>query len=139
MERPVLRGQLVLDPDRVGPAAERCPRPPARPTRSHEAARSKASSAVTAGAAGAWSGRWSGRRRGGVGVATWRTRRKAKGRTTEVESANGQLVGPSIAPDPRRAWRPATLRPRRGARRAGEREVESATGQLPLPSTGTRS
>jgi len=41
MERPVLRGQLVLDPDRVGRAAERSARPPARPpleARSHHAA-----------------------------------------------------------------------------------------------------
>jgi len=38
------------------------------------------------------------------------------------------------APDPRLRGRAATLRPWRGARRAGEREVESATGQLTGPS-----
>jgi len=41
MERPVLRGQLILDPVRAGAAAEPFPRPPARPpleARSHDAA-----------------------------------------------------------------------------------------------------
>jgi len=70
----------------------------------------------------------SGGRRGGVGVATWRSRRTAKGRTVEVESATGQLAVRAsryqsagrcpkpcrgCAPDQRRAWRSATLRPLR--------------------------
>jgi len=58
--------------------------------------------------------RCSGRRRGGVGVATWRARRTAKGRTTEAESATGQLVARGIPLPvngalPRRA--PPGLRP----------------------------
>jgi len=79
------------------------------------------------------------------------------GRATEVEVRDRPAAAPSIPlpitgalprrappglrPGPRRAWRPTTLRPGRGARRAGGREVESANGQLvargiPLPNTG---
>jgi len=115
MQRPVLRGQLVLDPDRAGRAAERFARPPVRPpleATKPRGTRLRAPWQPALRAPGA--GSWSGRRRGGVGVATWQSRRKAKGRTTEVESATGQLVSPCIPLPitgalPRRA--PPGLRP----------------------------
>jgi len=55
MQRPVLRGHLVLDPDRAGGAAERSARPPVRAHSKLAATtpRERASSAVATSAAGA--------------------------------------------------------------------------------------